>query len=203
MSLSALSQRSSVTRTVTTSRRSAVVVKASAESRRAILGGFLAGAALSVSGAAFADATPVDIIDDRKAVKAGFNIIYEARDSDLPENQRQGLTQARSNLDMVISRVKESESRIDNDLEPSIKKNYWLEARQELRRQTGTLRFDLNTLAQTKAKDEKKKALELRKDFITKVEALDLALRKKDEAASAAALESTKTALDTVLAYVL
>jgi photosystem II oxygen-evolving enhancer protein 3 len=44
-----------------------------------------------------------------------------------------------------------------------------LEARQELRRQTGTLRFDLNTLAQTKAKDEKKKALELRKDFITKV----------------------------------
>jgi hypothetical protein len=44
-----------------------------------------------------------------------------------------------------------------------------LEARQELRRQTGTLRFDLNTLAQTKAKEEKKKALELRKDFIAKV----------------------------------
>ncbi|GAX74695.1 hypothetical protein CEUSTIGMA_g2143.t1 [Chlamydomonas eustigma] len=203
MSLSSLTQRSSVSRPVTASRRSAVVVKASADSRRAILGGFLAGVSLSVSGAAFAAATPVDIIDDRKAVKAGFDIIYEARDSDLSENVRQGRTQARSNIDIVISRVRESESRLDNDLEPSIKKNYWLEARQELRRQTGTLRFDLNTLAQTKAKDEKKKALELRKDFIAKVEALDFALRKKDEAASAVALESAKTALDTVLAFVL
>jgi len=203
MSVSAFSQRSSIARPASTSRRSAVVVKASAESRRAVLGGFLSSAALTVSGAAFADATPVDIIDDRKAVKAGFDIIYEARDADLTENQRQGRTQARSNLDIVISRVKESESRIDNDLEPSIKKNYWLEARQELRRQTGTLRFDLNTLAQTKAKEEKKKALELRKDFIAKVETLDFALRKKDEAASAAALESAKAALDTVLAFVL
>ncbi|GAX82489.1 hypothetical protein CEUSTIGMA_g9916.t1 [Chlamydomonas eustigma] len=203
MPVSAFSQRSSVSRPVPASRRSAVVVKASTESRRAVLSGFLTAATLSISGAAFADATPVDIIDDRKAVKAGFGIIYEARDSDLTENERQGRTQARTNLDIVITRVKESESRIDNDLEPSIKKNYWLEARQELRRQTGTLRFDLNTLAQTKAKDEKKKALELRKDFIAKVEALDFALRKKDEAASAAALESAKTALDTILAFVL
>ena len=44
------------------------------------------------------------------------------------------------------------------------------EAREELRRQVGTLRFDLNTLASAKSsKDEKKKALALRKDFITSV----------------------------------
>ena len=43
------------------------------------------------------------------------------------------------------------------------------EGREELRRQIGDLRFDLNTLAQAKPKEEKKKALELRKDFINKV----------------------------------
>ncbi len=77
------------------------------------------------------------------------------------------------------------------------------EAREELRRQVGNLRFDLNTLAQAKPKDEKKKALELRKDFIAKVEALDLSLRKKDQASALTNLSATKTALDTVLASVL
>lgn len=44
------------------------------------------------------------------------------------------------------------------------------EAREQLRRQIGTLRFDLNTLASAKGvKAEKKKALELSKDFIQKV----------------------------------
>jgi photosystem II oxygen-evolving enhancer protein 3 len=43
------------------------------------------------------------------------------------------------------------------------------EAREELRRQVGTLRFDLNALASTKTKDEKKKALALKKEFIAQV----------------------------------
>ena len=43
------------------------------------------------------------------------------------------------------------------------------EAREELRRQVGTLRFDLNALASTKAKDAKKDALAARKEFIAKV----------------------------------
>lgn len=44
------------------------------------------------------------------------------------------------------------------------------EAREELRRQLGTLRFDLNSLATAKTgKEEKKKALALRKDFIRSV----------------------------------
>lgn len=43
------------------------------------------------------------------------------------------------------------------------------EAREELRRQVGTLRFDLNTLASTKGKEAKKEALAARKEFIRAV----------------------------------
>lgn len=43
------------------------------------------------------------------------------------------------------------------------------EAREELRRQVGTLRFDLNTLASTKGKEAKKDALAARKEFIKAV----------------------------------
>mmetsp|Transcript_27008 Transcript_27008/g.59067 ORF Transcript_27008/g.59067 Transcript_27008/m.59067 type:complete len:203 (-) Transcript_27008:270-878(-) len=202
MALSAVAQRSSVARPATASRRSAVVVKASAESRRAVLGGFLAGAALTISSAAQA-VTPVDLFDDRPVRQKGFDLIYEARDLDLPQNVRDGMTQARQNLEETKKRVKDSEARIDSALEPSIKKNYWTEAREELRRQVGTLRFDLNALAQTKTKEEKKAALAKKKDFIASVEALDLALRQKDEAAALSKLSATKTALDVVLASVL
>jgi hypothetical protein len=45
------------------------------------------------------------------------------------------------------------------------------EAREELRRQVGTLRFDLNTLASTKPKEAKKEALAARKEFIRAVSA--------------------------------
>lgn len=182
--------------------RSAVVVRASAESRRAVLGGFLAGAAMLSANAAEA-LTPVDIFDDRVAREKGFDIIYEARELDLPQNEREGFTQARGDLSATKKAVSESEKRIDSLLEPSIAKAYWTEAREEMRRQVGTLRFDLNTLASAKPKEEKKKALALKKAFFTEVEALDLALVKKDQATAIAKLASTKTALDAVLAAVL
>merc|ERR1719373_19460 len=51
--------------------------------------------------------TPVDLKDDRKAKSAGFDIIYEARDLDLPQNVREGFTQARSSLDETKNRVVE------------------------------------------------------------------------------------------------
>jgi len=176
------------------------VVRASAESRRAVLSGFLATVALTAAKGASA-ATPVDLFDDRKAKKAGFDIIYEARDLDLPQSVRDGLDQARSSVEGTIKRVKESEKRIDNELEPLVTKAYWTEAREELRRQVGTLRFDLNTLASTKAdKAAKKAALALRKDFITSVEALDLALRKKDKDSALSKLTVAKANLDKVLA---
>lgn len=200
MSLLAASQRS-VCRPTVSARRSVVVVKATAD-RRAVLGGLFAGAAFTLSGAAQA-LSNVDIKDERAALKTGFDIIYEARDLDLPQNERDGMTQARTDIDATKARVKASESRIDKVLAPSINKSYWTEAREELRRQVGTLRFDLNALASAKPKEQKKAALALRKEFIAKVEALDFALRQKNQASATAALASTQSALDAVLASVL
>jgi len=179
-------------------------VRASAEqqSRRAVLGSLLAGVAFSAANAASA-LTPVDVIDDRKAIDKGFDIIYEARDLDLPQNVRDGLTQARKDIEATKKRIKESEARIDSSLEPSIAKAYWVEAREELRRQVGTLRFDLNTLASTKGKEAKKDALAARKEFIKAVEDLDLALRKKDKDSALSKLVAVQSNLDKALAKLL
>ena len=88
-----------------------------------MLAGFVAaGASLLAAGSAKA-VSGVDLFDDRTARDRGFDLIYEARDLDLPQNQRDGLTQARSNLDLTKKRVKESEARIDNDLLPSIQQS--------------------------------------------------------------------------------
>jgi photosystem II oxygen-evolving enhancer protein 3 len=178
-----------------------VVVRA--EARREVLAGFVAaGAALLAAPKAQAN-TAVDLFDDRKARDTGFDIIYEARDLDLPQSKRDGLDQARQNLDLTIKRVKESESRIDSAIKPSVDKAYWTEAREELRRQVGTLRFDLNTLASTKPKDAKKDALAARKEFIRAVEDLDFALRKKDKESASSKLVAVQTSLDKALAKVL
>ncbi|KAG1667460.1 hypothetical protein FOA52_012215 [Chlamydomonas sp. UWO 241] len=201
MALHAVAQRSTVR--PTTARRSAVVVKASAESRRAVLGGFMASAALVSSKAAFAAATPVDIIDDRKVLATGFDLIYEARDLDLSQAERDGMTQSRNDLEATKKRIKEAERRIDSSLDEPISKNYWTQAREELRGQVGMLRFDLNSLAATKPKEERKAALELKNMFITKVESLDFSLRSKNEAASKERLVGVKTSLDAVIAAVL
>ncbi|WIA32261.1 hypothetical protein OEZ86_003107 [Tetradesmus obliquus] len=182
--------------------RAAVVVRA--EARREVLAGFVAaGAALLSVGQAQA-VTPVDLFDDRKVRNTGFDIIYEARDLDIPQAERDGMTQARADIEATKKRVKDSEARIDNSVATSIEKAYWTEAREELRRQMGTLRFDLNTLASAKTgKEEKKAALALRKDFIRSVEELDLAMRKKDKDSALAKLAVAKANLDSVIAKVL
>jgi photosystem II oxygen-evolving enhancer protein 3 len=146
----------------------------------------------------------VDLFDDRKVRSTGFDLIYEARDLSLTQAERDGLVQARSSVDETKKRVKASEQRIDSSLEPFVSKAYWTEAREELRRQVGTLRFDLNTLASAKGgKAEKKQGLALSKGFIAAVEDLDLSLRKKDKAAALTKLETAKAKLDEALAYLL
>ena len=86
----------------------------------------MAGAGLALAkGAMAAGTTPVDLFDKRKVKETGFDLIYEAREDDLPQATRDGLTQARSDLKATVARVKVSESRLDGDLEPAIKKNYW------------------------------------------------------------------------------
>lgn len=87
----------------------------------------MAGASFAAAKGAMAApaSSPVDMIDDRKAREKGFDIIYEARDLSIPQNERDGMTQARTDLDVAKGRVKESERRIDEELEKIITKKYW------------------------------------------------------------------------------
>ncbi|KFM27479.1 Oxygen-evolving enhancer protein 3, chloroplastic [Auxenochlorella protothecoides] len=176
-----------------------VVRPAALEGRRAVLGSLLAGvAALSLAGTPRAQA--VELEDYRKARETGFDLIYEARDLNLTQAERDGLTQARTDLGATRKRLQQSEKSIDKDLEQWIRKNYWTEAREQLRRQVGTLRFDVRAVAESLPKAEKKEAFAAGKQFLKQTEALDLALRKKDETKALGLLDSTKSALDTVLA---
>ena len=180
--------------------RSSTVARAApqpADSRRAVLGGLVAGVAglLSVG-----SANAIDLFDDRKARERGFDIIYEARDLDLPQATRDGLTQARSSIPAAIARIKESESRIDGKLPGFVEKKYWTLAREELRGQVGTLRFDINAVAESLGKDGKKALLGKKADFLKAADTLDFAIRKKDPVKAAAALEATRSTLDAAIA---
>ena len=142
----------------------------------------------------------MDLIDDRKARANGFDIIYEARDLDLPQNVRDGLDQARTDLVFAKQRAAESQRRIETDLEPVIQKAYWTEAREQLRRQVGTLSFDLNSLSAQLAKPARKEVEALKKTFNAEVNDLDFALRKKDKATALKELADAKAALSAVIA---
>lgn len=78
-----------------------------------------------VSLTAFGASADVELQDERDVRQRGFDLIYEARDLDLGQNERDGLTQYRKNLESTKTRVKKSESIIDTKLEPLIQKKYW------------------------------------------------------------------------------
>merc|ERR1719378_1635161 len=182
-------------------RASRLVVQTS--SNQSLSVGFAAGfAAVTISSSVFA-LTPVDLKYDRKAKSTGFDIIYEARDLDLPQNVRDGLTQARSSVDDTKKRLAESKKRITQEVLPYIKKAYWTKAKEALRLQVGTLRFDLNTLAETKPKAEKKAALAAKKQFFNEIEKVDFAIREKKMDAALEAYDTAISSLDGVLAKVL
>jgi len=179
--------------------RRCIAVQASAEEpRRAVLAGFAAVAGLAVARVANA----VDIQDDRKVRDRGFDLIYEAREIELPQSVRDGLTQARSDLSAAKKRVKESEERVDVKLPEYVKKKYWTEAREELRRQIGTLRFDLSSLAAGLDKPKRKEAARLQKAFFQKVDDLDYAIRIKSPEKASEALSAAQSALDTAIGAV-
>ncbi|DBB05851.1 hypothetical protein WJX82_007945 [Trebouxia sp. C0006] len=177
--------------------RTSVIVKAtSQETRRQVLSGFVAG----VVSLTALKAGAVDLQDERDVRQRGFDIIYEARDLDLDQSTRDGLTQYRKNIDSTKARIKEAERILDNNLDPLIQKKYWTQAREELRNQVGNLRFDLNTLIESssKSKADKKQAQSLKKDFLIKVEEFDYFIRKKDQSKAAPQLAEVKSALDAV-----
>merc|ERR1711976_932901 len=159
-------------------------------------------ALLSLTGTAVA-VTSVDVKDDRKAKSNGFDLIYEARDLDLPQDVRDGLTQARSSIDETKNRVVQLKKCITLEVPSYIKKAYWTEARESLRLRVGTLRFDLNTLVEAKPRAEKKIAVAAKKQFFNDVEKVDYAIREKNMENAIKAYEIAVKSLDAVLANVL
>merc|ERR1712144_72386 len=184
-----------------TTRSSRLLVNATADRR--VIAGFAAGfASLTISSSGQA-LVPVDLKDDRKAKSTGFELIYEARDLALPQNVRDGLTQARSSVDDTKKRVAESKKRITKEVLPYIEKAYWTEAKEALRLQVGTLRFDLTTLAETKPKAEKKAALAAKKKFFSDIEKVDFAIREKKMETALKSYGVAVTSLDALLAQLL
>merc|ERR1719356_768630 len=150
--------------------------------KRDLLNGVALGGFAAVVGKKDAFAvTPVDIKDDRAAVGKGIDIIYEARDLDLPQNVRDGFTQARESDEFTKKRISESVGRMNTEVLANIKTAYWTQAKEGLRRQIGSLRFDLNTLASAKEGEQKKLALKARQTALTDIEQLDFAIKAKDQ----------------------
>jgi photosystem II oxygen-evolving enhancer protein 3 len=143
--------------------------------------------------------SPIDVKDKRKVRETGFDLIYEARDSELPQNVRDGLTQARASLSDTKTRVLADKKIIDTELLPLIKKAYWTQAKEKLRLELGDLRFDLGTLASAKAKDEKKAAVAANKEFFTKAEKCDFAIRSKNMDAAEKAFAAAAASLDALV----
>merc|ERR1711904_32118 len=168
-----------------------------------LVAGLVAGLASAMVTMPTIAVTPVDLKDDRTAKSTGFDIIYEARDLDLPQNVRDGLTQARTSVEDTKKRVVESKKRIAGEVLPYIEKAYWTEAKEALRLQVGTLRFDLNTLSETKSKAGKKTALEAKKQFFSDIEKVDFAIREKKMDAALKSYGIAVKSLDTLLAQLL
>jgi photosystem II oxygen-evolving enhancer protein 3 len=166
--------------------------------RRELMNAAAFAVAASFAGAASA-LSPIDLRNDQKARSTGFDIIYEARDGELPENTRQGYSQARSSISDTKARVQGIKNLMTKDMPPLIKKAYWTQAKEKLRLQVGTLRFDLNTLAAQKPKAEKKSALAANKEFIVSAEKLDFAIRQKNMADAEKAYAQTMSAFDAAL----
>ena len=68
-----------------------------------------------------------------------------------------------------------------------VDKAYWTQARNELRRQVGTMRYDINNLVELKGSGEADA-----KTFYKNVEKLDFAIRQKDQAAATTAIAAVQ-----------
>ena len=75
-----------------------------------------------------------------------------------------------------------------------VNKAYWTQARNELRRQVGSMRFDINNLVENKGSGKADA-----KKFYKNVEQLDFAIRQKDKDAAVAALAVVQTSGDALI----
>jgi len=140
----------------------------------------------------------IELTDQRVTNKEGLQLIYEARDLNIAESTRQAgasrfafqkLTTAQTAV-----RAKESISRLDQDMVTYVNKAYWTQAANELRRQVGTMRFDINNLVENKGTGKAEA-----KAFFKSVEKLDFAIRQKDKDAAIAALAVAQTQGDALM----
>lgn len=86
------------------------------------------------------------------------------------------------------------QARINGDVGTYVEKKYWTQAANELRRQVGTLRFDINNLVNEKGAN----AAEA-KAFYKKLENLDFSIRQKDQAAATALLAEVQSTANTLI----
>ena len=89
---------------------------------------------------------------------------------------------------------------MDGKLGGYVDKAYWTLAREELRGQLGTLRFDLNTAASGLSKEGRKAAAAAKDDFLAAEDKLDFAIRQKSPAKAGPALAAAQAALDAAIA---
>lgn len=145
---------------------------------------------LSSVGSALAeeDATLPRLQDDTKK-NAGVQLIYEARDLDNDAKPRSGAATRFAFQKLAVAetqaRAGESLARLESNVAPYVAKKYWTQASNELRRQIGTLRFDLENLVQAKGSGrEEVDAL------VAAIEKLDFAIRKKNPDNALAGLDA-------------
>ena len=88
--------------------------------------GQLAGVAALLVGAGSANAEAINLFDDKsKGLDVNNNIADQARLYELPNNERRGVTQARNDLKLVVSRVTEGKSRLEKDVKDYVSKAFW------------------------------------------------------------------------------
>merc|ERR1719253_1865285 len=106
----------------------------------------------------------IELQDQRQTNKNGLQLIYEARDLNITQSVRQ-----------------------DGNSRRDFQKLTTAQAANELRRQVGTLRFDMNNLVADKSGDKKQA-----KAFYASIEKLDFAIRQKDQAAATTAIAAVQ-----------
>eukprot|EP01025_Chloroclados_australasicus_P014122 TRINITY_DN16603_c0_g1_i2.p1 TRINITY_DN16603_c0_g1~~TRINITY_DN16603_c0_g1_i2.p1 ORF type:complete len:140 (-),score=6.10 TRINITY_DN16603_c0_g1_i2:8-427(-) len=113
--------------TLITPQHSRQLVKAQAffqnVDRRNIIGGLMFGVISSTTKDSLA-VSNVDLFDDRKALDKGFDIIYEARDLDLPQGVRDGMTQMKGNIKETLARASASGDQLKTEVGTYIKKSF-------------------------------------------------------------------------------
>uniref|UniRef100_A0A7S5CEB7 Oxygen evolving enhancer protein 3 n=1 Tax=Mesostigma viride TaxID=41882 RepID=A0A7S5CEB7_MESVI len=178
----------------------AFVVKASADekaTRRSLLGLVALTAAASASKAFAAEKIAIGGPPPPIGGLPGTKSSDEARNTDISQYVRN----AYQNLSVADTkkRLKNSAAEIA-DAKGAIDRKSWWEVQSTLRTEMGYVRVDVRKLAATLPAGQKK-AIEAEANAVYKqIEALDLATRKRDQAAAAAKYQAASAALSALVA---